>query len=217
MREPRRSAFGLLHVMGESATDPLPGVFTGSETAGLAAMVERGVRCPLTTSIGRLFDAVAALAGLRQHSTFEGQAAIELQWAAEAGEPAEPYPFPLADGEPATADWEPCVRAVLEDRRRGVAAKVIAARFHAALAELALAIARRAGLPRVALGGGCFQNALLTRLLTARLQENGFEVLVPQQVPPNDGGLAFGQAVVTLWRHELERLGDSTRKPQRRS
>lgn len=202
MREPRRSALGLLHaVFGADAAAHVDGIFRPAETRILLAMLERQLHAPRTTSMGRLFDAVAALAGLHAEASFEGQAAMALEFVAEAAEEtAARYPLPLRPGEPAVADWEPLVRALLDDRARGVAASVMAARFHAALADLAVEIAGRTGLARVVLSGGCFQNVLLARTVCARLVARGFAVHTPQRYPPNDGGIALGQAMVAAWR-----------------
>jgi hydrogenase maturation protein HypF len=158
-------------------------------------MLARGVNAPWTTSVGRLFDAVAAFTGIRGVAGFEAQAAMAVEFAADAVL-APPYPLPLGPGEPAVADWEPLVRALLHDRVDGVPVDVMAARFHAALAELALAVAVRAALPCVVLSGGCFQNARLAAMVRDRLQANGFEVRTPHRYPPNDGGLSLGQALV---------------------
>jgi hydrogenase maturation protein HypF len=196
MREPRRSALGVAHALfGPDVPDAVAGAFTAGERRVLAAMLARGVNAPWTTSVGRLFDAVAALSGIRDVAGFEGQAAMEVEFAAGAID-AAPYPLPLGADEPAVADWEPLVRALLDDRASGVPIDVIAARFHAALAELAVVVAVRAGLPRVALSGGCFQNARLAAIVRDRLGANGFEVYAPHRYPPNDGGLSLGQALV---------------------
>jgi hydrogenase maturation protein HypF len=196
MREPRRAALGVAHVvLGEDAAATMAASFAASEMRVLLAMLARGVNAPATTSMGRLFDAVAALAGIRAVARFEAEAAMEVEFAA-GGIDAPPYPMPLGPGEPAVADWGPLVRAVVADRACGVPAGVIAARFHAALAALAVAMAERAGLADVALAGGCFQNALLADAVTARLAAAGFRVAVPRRVPPNDGGLSLGQAQV---------------------
>jgi hydrogenase maturation protein HypF len=150
--------------------------------------------------MGRLFDAVAALAGLRGEPSFEGQAAMAVEFAADPFVNDPPYPLPLVGDAPAIADWEPLVRALLDDRRRCMAPGRIAARFQAALVELGAAIAERVGLPRVALSGGCFQNARLRTDLSARLAARGFKVYAPRRYPTNDGGLSLGQAWVALHR-----------------
>ena len=102
--------------------------------------------------------------------------------------------MPLSDGTPAVADWEPLVRAVLADRAAGVPVGRISARFHNALAELAVAMARRAAVPQVVLSGGCFQNALLSGRVRRRLLDAGFFVYTHREVPPGDGGIALGKS-----------------------
>lgn len=212
LREPRRAALGLLHeVEGAGALMHLQEAFAAHEGEVLVAMLGRGVQSPRTTSMGRLFDAIAALSGIRTRAGFEGQAAMALEFAAGEGE-AEPYPLPLREGAPAVADWEPLVRALLSDRRRGVPPPLMAARFHAALVELAEAIAVRVGLPRVVLSGGCFQNLRLLREVRSRLRARGFEVFSPQQYPPNDGGLSLGQvAVAARWLEEAHDVSRHSR------
>ncbi|HEX7616634.1 MAG TPA: carbamoyltransferase HypF [Thermoanaerobaculia bacterium] len=208
VREPRRTALALLLESRGPAVlsrEDLEAVraFTRSERDVLAQMLVRGVNAPVTTSAGRLFDAAASLLGLVQRSAFEGQAAMAVEAAALAAPESEGvYPFPLVerDGAPALLDWEPLLDALLEDRAKGTDAGVLAARFHAALADGIVAAARRAGAPRVALTGGCFQNKLLTELSVARLQAAGFEVLLHGAVPPNDGGIGLGQVLVAAAR-----------------
>ncbi|MGZ3461459.1 MAG: Kae1-like domain-containing protein, partial [Archangium sp.] len=212
LREPRRAALGLLHELeGAGAAAHLREAFAVREAELLVTMLERGLQSPRTTSMGRLFDAVAALSGVRVQAGFEGQAAMALEFAAGDGE-SEPYPLPLRDGEPAVADWEPLIRALRSDRERGVPSPLMAARFHAALAVLAESIAVRVGLPRVVLSGGCFQNLRLLRDVHARLCARGFEVFSPRQYPPNDGGLSLGQLAVAA--HWYEEAHDVSRHPR---
>ncbi len=204
VREPRRPALAmLLELLGEEALDrgdlvPVAS-FTETERALLARMVATGARSPVTTSAGRLFDAVAALVGLHPRAGFEGQAAMALEALADLDERGA-YPFPLvppaADGAPATLDWGPLLLALLDDGGKGVPTALRSARFHNALVEGIAAVAREAGSPRVALSGGCFQNRLLLERTRARLAADGFEVLAHRLVPPNDGGLALGQVLV---------------------
>jgi hydrogenase maturation protein HypF len=199
LREPRRAALGLLHeVLGAGAVAHLGNAFTPREAEVLVGMLARGVQSPRTTSVGRLFDAVAALSGVQARAGFEGQAAMALEFAA-GEEVAEPYPLPLRDGEPAVADWEPLLRALLEDRERGASPGHMAARFHGALVSLAEAVALRVGLPRVVLSGGCFQNLRLLCAVRERLRARGFEVWMPRRYPPNDGGLSLGQVAVAAY------------------
>ncbi len=249
VREPRRSALGLLFALdgqvtswrlgsgpgeaggrGVGRTPAAAFGFSEPELRVVEAMLRRGVNAPVTTSAGRLFDAVAALVGLRWRSSFEGQAAMELEFAAEPGEPlpipgerlaipgraGETYPFPLQgeggngrlDEGPWVADWGPMVRALLEDLHHGVPVGRISLRFHNALVGLIGAVAERAGLPEVVLTGGCFQNRYLTQRAAAHLRERGFRVYTHRLVPPNDGGIALGQALVAAGSRRRGQAGE---------
>jgi len=255
VREPRRSALGLLfEVLGENAAETAADWFAPDELRLLTTALARGLHSPRTSSMGRLFDAVAAICGLPPKISFEGQAAMALEFAADWSV-AEAYPLPLrppkvsgsgrgqgpagkfpgstlgstpagavssrdrngATGTPpgdspaggfssgdcpsagwlsAEWDFEPLLRAVLEDRAAGVGLGRISARFHNALAQAALEAARGSGCSRVVLSGGCFQNALLTDRVCRGLEGSGFSVYVHQQVPPGDGGIALGQVLL---------------------
>ncbi len=199
-REPRRSAFGLLHEIfgtGLGARNDLPCVraFRAAERPVLSRMLERGASSPWTTSAGRLFDAVASLADLRQTMNFEGQAAMELEFALSGFETDDAYPYRLGEQRGRiVVDWEPLVRAILSDAAAGSGPGPISARFHNALAGAIAAVAREVGERAVVLSGGCWQNAyLLTRTVRA-LEEAGFRAYRHQRIPPNDGGIALGQA-----------------------
>jgi hydrogenase maturation protein HypF len=159
----------------------------------LAGLFRDAIR---TSSAGRLYDAVAALLGLRQEATYEAQAAMQLEQAA-APVAGAAYPFALLEREALVeVDWRPAVTAVVEDLRRGESPSRVAGRAHRTLAAMVAAVAEWHAVPRVVLGGGCFQSAALLSLTTAALRERGFEVLTPRRIPPNDGGLAVGQAFV---------------------
>ena len=194
VREPRRSACGLLWAT-QGPGDPPPGLAAAFDSADwnlLQSMLAKGLRCPLTSSMGRLFDAVAALVGLQARHGFEGQAAMALEFA--AGDRVLPaYAWELKEG---LADPAPLVEQVLGDLAVGRTAAYIAARFHAALANLALAWVELSGLPDVVLSGGCFQNALLTERVSAKLKGAGFRVHRHRTFPPNDGCISLGQAVI---------------------
>lgn len=194
VRDPRRSAAGLLwEARGELSSLGFP--LADSERSLLERSLERGFQTPRTSSMGRLFDAVSALLGLSLEPGFEGQAAMRLEFAAEAAESggeAGAYGFDLREG---VADFLPLMNSLLEDRVRRVPVEVMAHRFHGALADLALQWARQAGEARVILSGGCFQNRLLLRLCRRRLEGEGFQVYRPTAFPPNDGGISLGQ----LW------------------
>jgi hydrogenase maturation protein HypF len=135
---------------------------------------------------------VASLVGLRQISRFEGQAAMELEFALHGIETDEGYEFSLSEE---TLDWGPMLRALLSDVRKSISVGKIAAKFHNTLVEMIVAVARRVGEERVVLTGGCFQNKYLTERAIARLREEGFRVYWHQRIPPNDGGIALGQIV----------------------
>ena len=163
------------------------------ERSVLLRMIERGINAPWTTSVGRLFDAVASMAGVAQESRFEGQAAMLLE--RQIGDLATDESYPLPDG-----DWAPLIEAVHQDVARGEAAAGIAARFHNALANWIVSVALRAGVEKVALSGGVFQNGYLVERTAALLEGRGFQVYTHQRVPPNDGGIALGQAVIAALR-----------------
>jgi len=200
VRQPGRSALGILfEIFREQAADMAGRVaadwFTQSEFGILLTMLRRSINTPRTSSMGRLFDALAALCGLSAEISFEAQAAMEFEFAADPHH-RDAYPMPLAGEAPAVADWEPLVRAVLADRRKGEPVARISARVHNALAEMAAAVARMAGCRQVVLSGGCFQNALLRERVRARLLAADYNVYTHHHVPPGDGGIALGQVMV---------------------
>lgn len=214
-REPRRAALGVLYeLFGADALDmtdlPPLRAFTDAERAVLRTALARGVNVPVTSAAGRLFDAVAALVGLRQAATFEGQAAAELEWAADDADGE--YPFDLAVR---VLDWGPTVRAVIADVRRGEAVGRIASRVHNTLAAMIVAVSSRVGEPLVALTGGCFQNARLLTLAVGRLRAAGFELLWHRRVPPNDGGVALGQVIAAARVLREESAGCASPSPER--
>jgi hydrogenase maturation protein HypF len=205
VKEPRRAALGLLHELARLQDETLSHMrqslvsqFSPAEWATLETALARGVNAPLCSSVGRLFDAVAALVGLRSRMKFEGQAAMELEFALEGVETDEHYdlalvPVPQPPG--LVLDWAPLLAALLQDAARGQSVGLISAKFHNALAEAVVNVARHRGVPRVALSGGCFQNRYLTERTLRRLRDEGFQPYWPQRVPPNDGGIALGQIV----------------------
>lgn len=196
IKEPRRSALGVLYeIFGEGALDRLGDLFSQHEGHLLRQMLGQGINSPITTSAGRLFDAVASLVTRRKAVSFEGQAAMELEFLAHAVQGDESYPFAFLEEVPHVLDWSPMVQAILEDLRQGVEPPRIALRFHNTLVEMTVAVAKAAGAERVVLSGGCFQNAYLTEQAVRRLGEEGFRAYWHQRVPPNDGGIALGQVV----------------------
>ena len=212
MKEPSRSAAAVLwELMGEKMLvhDVPSWNVPHNQREKFTGVLKSGIASPWTTSMGRLFDAVASLTGLCRETSFEGQAAMAVQFAAEqeaeaGGVTVEGYPMNLVPSDsPDTkwmVDWRSMVSAMLEDLHRGHRLEPIAARFHGGLAAATVRVAQAAGLPRIVLTGGCFQNRLLLSLVRRRLEEAGFTVYSHALVPPNDGGLSLGQAVAAAHR-----------------
>ena len=203
VREPWRMAISHLIDAGEDV-----GLVTGRHTDAapvLERMIARGINAPLTSSAGRLFDAVAALAGIRDRVSFEGQAAMQLEWLAAQAAPAQPYPMNI-EAEPGmlVLDTRRMIRAVAQDVRAGRSPSDIGRRFHAGLAAGITSVCERirdlTGTAGVVLTGGVFLNVLLTEECLVRLIRSGFAVYRHHLVPPNDGGLSLGQLAVAAAR-----------------
>jgi len=213
IREPRRAALGLLHeAYGERAFEmselaPIS-AFSPTELGVVRQMLVRGINAPVTSSAGRLFDAFAALAGLHQTCAYEGQAAIELEGVADDQATGRRYRFAIRQGDDTAfiVDWEPALAEALADLRAGVPTAEISAAFHDGLASAIADVAVRAGEQTVALTGGCFQNARLTESTVAALRAAGLDAVWHRRVPPNDGGLALGQAAWAAW---MEKSGEA--------
>ena len=201
VKEPRRTALGLLYeIFGDGCFKHKKlatlRAFSTMELATLKTMLAKQLNSPVTTSMGRLFDAVASLVNLRQKIRFEGQAAMELEFALDGIETDECYALSLVTRHASLVlDWSPMIEAILSDVKDGVCAGLISAKFHNALVEAIVAVARRVGEARVVLSGGCFQNRYLTGRVVTRLREEKFKPYWHQRVPPNDGGIALGQVV----------------------
>jgi hydrogenase maturation protein HypF len=199
VKEPRRTALGVLYeIWGDNAISdrrlaPIQG-FSDSELVVIRRMLSRGINSPFTSSAGRLFDAVASILGLRQRVTFEGQAAMELEFAIQP-DIEETYSFEIADQSPSVVNWAPMIPEILIDLQRDQSTGKIAAKFHNTLVEIIVAIAQKVGESKVLLTGGCFQNRYLIERAVNRLSEAGFDPYWHQRVPPNDGGIALGQVV----------------------
>jgi hydrogenase maturation protein HypF len=165
-------------------------------------MLQKGIQSPWSSSVGRLFDAVASISGLKQIHKFEGQAAMEMEFAIGSENTVEAYPFEIKNGL-ATADsgsgplmiidWELLIRAILRDVQDGIPLARIAVKFHNTLVDIIINVARRISEPRIVLTGGCFQNKYLMERSVQRLREAGFRPYWHQRIPPNDGGIALGQ------------------------
>jgi hydrogenase maturation protein HypF len=213
VKEPRRAALGLLFeifgdaAFGMSGLSPV-GAFSPAQLGRLGTMLARKLNSPLTSSAGRLFDAVAAFVGLRQQTRFEGQAAMELEFALCGTKTTAAYEFlcapstqpvvPAALPSPLILDWSPVIKEILADVHRAAPLGEISARFHNSLAEVIVTVAKRIGQKRIVLSGGCFQNCYLAERTVMRAREEGFLPYWHQRVPPNDGGIALGQVVAAL-------------------
>jgi hydrogenase maturation protein HypF len=219
IKEPRRIALGLLYELfgGEIfAMKELAPVqaFSAAELALLQNLLAKNFNAPFTSSAGRLFDAVAAILDLRQQTKFEGQAAMELEFALDGVETDESYPLLITDygiqndlhtrtngriasrqqKSAAIIDWASMIKAILNDVQSGISVGMISAKFHNTLVEAIIAVAQRVSEERVVLTGGCFQNKYLTERAIYHLREKGFHPYWHQRIPPNDGGIALGQA-----------------------
>ena len=199
IRQPSRAALGVLfEIWGDDALRraDLPPVrdFPQDQLRIMGKMLAKGINAPVTSSAGRLFDAVASLTGLRQRVSFEGQAAMELEFTAQ---PAtnDFYSFEVRDGRPLIVDWGPTVEGIAGDVTCGRHAGEISAKFHNTLAEIVRAVALRIGEAKIILTGGCFQNRRLTEACLKRLLDAGFQPYWHQRVPPNDGGISLGQVI----------------------
>jgi hydrogenase maturation protein HypF len=204
VKEPRRCAIGLLYeIYGDSLftmsdLHPLR-AFSPEKLKPIQSMLDRKINSPITSSAGRLFDAIASIMGLRQVMRFEGQAAMELEFATDGTETSENYSVELiepdGDDAPLIFDWQQMTKEILEDVRGQIPTGIISAKFHNTLAEAIVAVANRLNEERIVLTGGCFQNKYLTERSIIRLREEGFRPYWHQRVPPNDGGIALGQII----------------------
>ncbi len=211
VKEPRRSAIGMLHeLFGDDAVRknglPTFRAFTPAELKTIIAMLKHGLNCPRTSSAGRLFDAVASLLDIRQTVRFEGQAAMELEALATGVEIDDEYTLNMTPASGSLVlDWCPMIVGIRTDLHYGVASAVIARKFHNTLIAMMLSAANHVFADRntavgneerrVALTGGCFQNKLLTELAIRRLSDAGYRVYWHQRIPPNDGGISVGQII----------------------
>ncbi|MGB7711050.1 MAG: carbamoyltransferase HypF [Microcoleus sp.] len=203
-KEPRRVALGLLwEMLGDRLWNrdlaPLQ-AFTVAELAIFKTLLTKQSATPQTSSMGRLFDAIASLLGICQIASFEGQAAIALENLCYAANTAESYKLNIKfdvknQGE---IDWSPLIQAILEDRKTEIALETIAAKFHNTLVEAIAIVAKQVGIEQILLTGGCFQNQYLTEKAMYKLQQAGFKPYCHHQIPPNDGGIAAGQIMAAL-------------------
>jgi hydrogenase maturation protein HypF len=201
--EPRRAALGLLYeLLGDDLFNlqdsPCLDSFTKQELNILKIAMHKQLNMPCTSSAGRLFDAVASLSGLCQMNSYEGEAAIQLESAANSVISDLSYPYKVRQGSPVIIDWQQTIESIIGDFSEGQQA-LIPAKFHNTLAEMVLDIALKANQSNIVLSGGCFQNACLVNKILQRLQDAGFNVFQHEKIPPNDGGLALGQLMASMY------------------
>lgn len=199
--QPARTALGLIHATlgdGLFGTDwPEKLGFKGKQLAIIREMLGSGTDSPWTTSVGKLFDGIAAITGCITQITYEGQAAMRLEALAEKEE-LNTYPFSIEKGEPAVIDWRPMLRAIMAGVAASVPIATIAAVFHNTLIAILVSIARKAGEKDIVLTGDCFQNRVLSEKAIERLYAAGFTPHWHNRVPPNDGGIAVGQLMAAI-------------------
>ena len=197
IKEPRRSLSGILfEIAGVSFvnefSDLIENKFTSAEIGILINMLSKNINSPITSSAGRLFDAVSSLLGICDRTNYEGQAAMMLEFAGDLKENGS-YPFELKEKDKLIIDWQSIIISMIKDLRKDIKSSVISTKFHNTLAKVILEVAKKSEMSKVVLSGGCFQNALLTERTINLLQENNYKVYWHQRIPPNDGGISLGQ------------------------
>lgn len=207
VKEPRRSAIGILYDVFGRRVFERPELatlqsFSCLEQKILQGMLEKQLNTPISSSAGRLFDAIASIIKLRQQTQFEGQAAMELEFAIDGDNTNQSYAFEILETtgikQPRILNWTAMVKAILADVDTKTSNQQIAIKFHNTLVEMMVAIAQQVGEEQVVLTGGCFQNQYLTQRAVARLRAEGFCPYWHQRIPANDGGIAVGQILAVL-------------------
>ena len=165
----------------------------------MIALLKQKINSPYTSSMGRFFDAVASLLNIRQEVTFEGQAAMQLEFLAMENNSQKTYPFEvIRENEKQVIDWREMINSIADDLENKIPLSEISRKFHNTLVEMIITIAKEIGEKRIVLTGGCFQNKLLTELALRKLSVSGFDVFSHSKVPPNDGGIAVGQMYASV-------------------
>lgn len=204
VKEPRRTAFSLLYeTAGDKAAEIDHLSLSKEEKSFFMNMIKKNINSPVTTSMGRLFDGVASIIGLRHKAAYQAQAAIELEHLALMSDTADSYPFSI---EGSAIDQRPMIEMILNDLEAELPKEVIARKFHNTIVKIIIITAellrKQRGISYVALSGGVFQNALLLEGAFYKLKEKGFTPLIHQLVPSNDGGISLGQAVYAQFHNE---------------
>lgn len=211
IKQPWRSAAYLIRRALNSRMDEIPSWLTdGNEVSMLISLAERGINAPLTSSMGRLFDAMAAIAGICVNASYDGQPAIEFEQAIDEN-CTDSYRFDIIQNSTGIAlDWRAVVEGAVKDRAQNVGAGIISAKFHngvaRALLDVCITVQERCGRLPVVLSGGVFGNVHLLDRVFELLRKNGYRVYTNEQIPANDGGISFGQAAVAAERLRLENV-----------
>lgn len=209
VQEPKRAALGMLHqCLGDNweklQNSPSLQAFTTQEIKILNTALRKQLNTPLTSSVGRLFDAVASLSGLCHINHYEGEAAMHLESAAQTTNCDQSYPYQLQSGSPWVIDWKMMIEAILADYSNNLS-ELIAEKFHNTLAKVAFTIAVEAKQENIVLSGGCFQNDLLVKKILNCFQTSDFKIFQHENIPPNDGGLAVGQILASSYLQTQEK------------
>ena len=201
IKEPKRSAVGLLfEIYGEEIFNrniEMLNHISVQEKKILLQMLKNKINTPLTSSVGRLFDAVASITCIKQTASYEGEAAMMLEFTA-APNISDCYPFAIFPGEVMIIDWEKMIETILEEMKENISPKIISAKYHNTLVEIICKIAEHKNEEKIVLSGGVFQNAYLLERTVHRLRQNGFKPYWHQRIPTNDGGISLGQIAIAI-------------------
>jgi hydrogenase maturation protein HypF len=202
VKEPRRSLTGMLFEIAggffiNEFNDLIENKFNKASLGLILNMLSKNINSPFTSSAGRLFDAVSSLLGICDKTSYEGQAAMMLEFSANENENGS-YSFDIIKNDKIIIDWQLLILNLIKDFRDGTPVSSISSKFHNTLAEIILSVTKHYQKEKVILSGGCFQNAFLTERTIRLLQKNNYKVYWHQRIPPNDGGISFGQVAAHL-------------------
>jgi len=213
IREPWRMAVSYLHHAYKddfwNLKLPLFEKYDKNKIRFIIDMIDKGLNCPETSSLGRLFDGLSALLGICYRSTYEGQAAIMLEMEIDNQHIEEFYNYEWSKGkESYLVSTKPIIQGIVDDFVTGIGSNLISYKFHLTLiklfSELCVQLKKKTGIDRIVLSGGVFQNATLLAGLSRSLRQEGFDVFSHSKVPTNDGGIALGQIAVAAWTNDLK-------------
>ncbi len=204
VKEPRRAALGMLYeIYGDELWKmeslPLLKKFSSNDIKTLKTMLKKDINCPKTSSVGRIFDAISSLLGIRQKSNFEGQAAMELEFAIDGEKLDDFYDLEISQSSSRyIIEWKPMMMGIMADVQEKIATGIISAKFHNTMTRSIIEISKKIGEKKVVLSGGCFQNKYLTEKVIGQLRNNDFVPYWHQRIPTNDGGISLGQIVAAV-------------------